>query len=72
MCRGVEESGCGITQNKIENGNGEYVIETTTWPKSRQQPKTTNGSSMQRETPAPGCMLQLALNKMYASSVIMD
>ena len=29
---------------KIENGNGECVKETTTQPKSRQQPKATNGS----------------------------
>ena len=33
---------------KIENGNEEYVKDTTC-PKSRQQLKATNGSSMQLE-----------------------
>ena len=45
---------------EIENGNGECVKETTTRLKSKQQPKATNGSSIQRETPAPGGVLQLA------------
>ena len=38
---------------KIENGNGEYVKETTTCSKSIQQPKDTDGSSTQRENVAP-------------------
>ena len=42
------------------NGNGEYVKETTTRPKSRQQPRATNGSSTQRENSAPGGGPQLA------------
>ena len=46
--------------DKIENGNGEYVKETTTRPKSRQQPKATNGSSTQRENSARGGGPQLA------------
>ena len=41
--------------NKIENGNGEYVKETTTRPKSRQ-----TESSMQRENPALRSGPQLA------------
>ena len=41
-----------MVEHKIENGNGEYVKETTSRPKSWQQPKATNGSSMQRENPA--------------------
>ena len=39
--------------SEIENGNTECVKETTNPPKSRQQPKATNGFSMQQETPAP-------------------
>ena len=46
-------------QDKIENGNGECVKLTTTRPQSRQQPKATIGSSIQRETPAPGGVLRL-------------
>ena len=48
------------TRYKIENGNGECVKETITRPENRQQQKVTNRSSMQRETPAPGGVLQLA------------
>ena len=44
---------------KIENGNWEYFKETTTQPKSRQQPKSTNGSSTQRLNPALGVGHQL-------------
>ena len=47
-------------KDQIENGNRECVKETTTRPNSRLQPKFTNGSSMQRETPAPGSVLKLA------------
>ena len=49
------------TQDKIKNENGEYVIETTTQPNSRQQLKPTHGSSTQRENPEPGGGLQLAI-----------
>ena len=35
-----------VVASKIENGNGEYVKETTTRPKNRQQQKVTNRSSM--------------------------
>ena len=38
----------------------EYVKETTTRPKSRQQPKATNGSSMQPDNPTLGGRPQLA------------
>ena len=31
----------------MKNGNGEVVKETTTQPKSKKQPKATNGSSNQ-------------------------
>ncbi|OPL33261.1 hypothetical protein AM593_04934, partial [Mytilus galloprovincialis] len=57
--------------NKIENGNGECIKETTTRPKSKKQPKATNGSSTQRENPAPGGGLQLALdiNTVLASAI---
>ena len=37
------------TFNKMENGNWEWVKETTTRPKRRKQSKSINGSSMQRE-----------------------
>ena len=53
------------TTFEIENWNGECVKETTTRLKSRQHPKTTNGSSMQRETPAPGGFLQLAPTQIF-------
>ena len=46
--------------HKIENGNGEYVKETTTRPKSRQQWKATDWSSRQQENPAPVSGPQLA------------
>ena len=39
------------------------VKETTARPKSRPKPKSTNGSSMQYETPARGDVLQLAPKK---------
>ena len=39
---------------KIKNGNGECVKETTIRQKSRKHHKATNGSSTQRENPAPG------------------
>ena len=58
-------------ENKIENGNGECAKETTTRP-SRQQQKVTNRSSMQREIPAPGDVLQLGPKQIYTSSVIMN
>ena len=51
--------------HKIENGNGECAKETTTRPESRQQQKVTNRSSMQREIPAPGGVLQLAPKQIY-------
>ena len=44
----------GNDLNKIEKGKWEYVKEKTTRPKSRQQPKATNESSMQWDNPAPG------------------
>ena len=47
-------------KHEIENGNGECVKETTTRSKINQQPMATNGSSIQRETPAPGGVLKLA------------
>ena len=43
----------------MENGNGECAKETTTRPQNRHQQKVTR-SSMQRETPVPGGVLQLA------------
>lgn len=43
-----------IIKHKTENRNGEYIKETKTRPKGRQQPKVTNGSSTQREYPATG------------------
>ena len=49
-----------ICEIKIENGNGEYVKETTTLPKSRQQLNATYRSSTQRENPAPVDGPQLA------------
>ena len=41
----------GFIENEF--GNEEYVKETPTQLKSRKQPKTTNGSSTQRENSAP-------------------
>ena len=38
----------------------------------RQQQKVTSRSSMQREIPAPGSVLQLAPKQIYTSSVIMN
>ena len=57
---------------EIENGNGECAKETTTRPKSRQQQKVTNRSSIQRQILAPGGVLQLAPKQTYTGSVIMN
>ena len=46
--------------NKTENGNGKYVKDSKSQPKSRKQPKATDGSSMQQETTASGNGPQLA------------
>ena len=46
-----------VQNNNIANGNEECVKETTR-SKSRQQPAATNGSSIQRENPEPGGVLQ--------------
>ena len=51
-----------LISNKIENENRERVKETTTRSKSKQQPKATHASSIQRETSTSGGMLQLPLN----------
>ena len=40
--------------------NEECVKETATLPESRKKAEVTNGSSTQRENPAPGAGLQLA------------
>lgn len=45
---------------RIENGNGEFVKETTTRLKIRKQLKATNGSSRQQENLAPRGELRLA------------
>lgn len=42
----------GINVVKLKNGNRECVVESTTQPKSRKQPKATKGYSIQRENPA--------------------
>ena len=62
ISKSTQKMGVGflLSCDKIENGNGKYVKETTTRPKSRQQPKAINGSSTQRENPAPGDGPQLA------------
>ena len=51
---------CQRDNNKTENGNRECVKETTNRLKNKQQPKATNGSSIQREIPPPGGVLHLA------------
>ena len=56
----IRKSTNTINDNKIVKGKGECVKEITFPPKSIKQPKVTNGSSMQRETSAPGCALQMA------------
>ena len=60
-----------LSIDEIENGNGECIQETTTRPKSRKQPKDTNGSSIQRENPLPRCVFQLTprLNMLFKSQL---
>ena len=41
----------GVYIVKIENGNGEYVKETTIRQKSRQQPKATKGLQRSEKIP---------------------
>ena len=55
MLRSLKSIRHNSIKNKIENGNGECVKETTTRPQNRHQQKVTNRSSMQWEIPAPGC-----------------
>ena len=40
--------------------------------RKKQQQKVTNWSSMQREIPTPGGVLQLVPKQIYTSSVIMN
>ena len=53
---------CLLFIYEIEN-EGEYAKETTTRPKSRQQPMATNRSSTQRKIPQPEMVLSWSINK---------
>ena len=55
---------------KIENGNKECAKETRTRPIGKLQSKATNRSSIQRETPATGGVLQLTPQQNYATNVV--
>ena len=53
--------------DKIENGNGECVKETTLDQEAENSRRPPNGSQIQRENPIPRIMLQLFLNLLKSS-----